>query len=828
MLVQQYYVCAVPSSWFTFPASLVAKQLHPSLSNSYQGSIERLKRLTRAISLRRTRRKNSPDRSTGLETPMPSEACKVCAILRDMFAGHSSANEISLKTLETTCSGHGPLFDFLQDEISQEVFEVFKTRQRDTTNSGAGESSERTEEVKESKKRKEIPRDEPGWKRGIKLYEILFLGDSKGRMKIKLRTTGTRMEFSWELLMVRSCYEPQTPGFGRVLDPEWVDLKLARRWKRRCFAKHKDKCRNPLRIGTVSPAWVIDTTNGCIVPGESISEYVALSYRWGVSAGFRTTRHLLKALQEPGAFSQGSNLGDTMTPILQHAIGLTQAIDERYLWVDAICIVQDDEKHCTTQLELMGAIYATAKLTIVASDGNAMDGISGLKGISPPRQVDQKFVPVLESERLFFHCPPSFRSGTSEYFDRGWTYQEYHLSQRRLTFAKGQIYWHCTCAEWEEAVIEPKKNVFRSKNGSHFLNILQRQPNFEALNELLSEYNGRHLSFPEDALPGISGLLSILTRSFEGGFLFGLPEIAFDSALMWRSPYLGNMEKREDSGKNNLLSVAARLPSWSWVSWKCARFQALDEETLDTDHYNHSWTIPITHWFTHRTPEAIEKRPIHSDWFRWRERFNDIAYELPKGWTREKCSVTPGPLEGLGQYWYRHAAMPNKRFWFPVPTTTVDEEMQLLVPAQTPYISCNTKRGRFQAAQLPISHFPNWDRKDKYGHFHAGMLDASGNYCGRVYLQGLDDISRFPEADSRRTCDIELVAICRRREVVSEQNCWRIDEPVGSYYHPIFKDVYGVLWVEWTDGIAYRRASGIVDKDAWEGHDLEDVHLVLG
>lgn len=776
---------------------------------------------------------SSMDWSAFLKTPLPSEGCEICAILRMMFAERKLWYSISLETLETTCSGHGPLFDCLQDEISKELSEVCKTRQRDTTNSGAGESSERAEEVNEGEKRKERPRDGLDWKQGIESYSIAFCGWLKGHKvhQIKLWTKGTkRMEFSWEILKARFCYEPQTPGFGRPLDPEWVDLEFARRWKRHCFDQHNDKCRNPFRISTVSPAWVIDTTNGCIVPGESISEYVALSYRWGVSAGFRTTRHLLKALQEPGALSQGSELGDTIAPTVQHAMVLTQAIDERYLWVDAVCIVQDDEKHCATQLELMGAIYATAKLTIVASDGNAMDGILGLKGTSHPRQVDQEIVPVFENERLTMRCPPSFRSGTSEYFDRGWTYQEYHLAQRRLTFAKGQIYWHCSCADWEEAVIEPEDTILRDKNESHFLNILQTRPDFQALNDLLCEYNGRHLSFPEDALPGISGLLSILSRSFKGGFLFGLPEIAFDSALMWRPTHLGAREKREDSGKNNLLSVAYRLPSWSWVSWKCARLQVLNEETFVCGQFDRSWTIPITQWFTHQTPEAIEKRPIHSDWFSLREKFSDIACELPKGWTREKYTGSLDPPEGFAQYWYRHADIPNKHFWAPVPTTNVHEEIQLPGPAQTPYISCNTKRGRFHAAQLPISVFSQSDRKDKYPDFQASMLDGSGKYCGRIYVQGLDDISRFPEADTGRTCDIELVAICRRREEVRfGENRWRIDEAIGgSLDHPIYKDVYGVLWVEWIDGIAYRKASGVVDKDAWEGHDLEDVHLVMG
>lgn len=826
----------------------------PSSLSKY--STERLHRLTRIISLRIFEKMNYPDRSTGFETSLPSEACNMCSILRAMFKTEGFFFRASLETLETTCSGHAPLFDFLRDEISKKLSESHNTWGHDMTNNVAadaapsrtGKSSVSTEDVSESDKRKQSPKNGRDQKQDIEPYETWSLTVSREHYRLEINLVNLLNAFRWKPLIVRSCYEPQKPGFGRVLDPEWVDLESARRWKRDCFAQHNDKCRNPLRISTVSPAWVIDTIKRCIVPGASISEYVALSYRWGVSGGFRTTRHLLKAVQEPGALSQGSVLGNSMAPIVQHAMGLTRAIDERYLWVDAVCIVQDDEEHCATQLGLMGAIYATATLTIVASDGDAMDGILGLKGISSPRQIDQKIVPVYESDRLIFRCPPSFRSGTSAYFDRGWTYQEYHLSQRRLTFAKGHIYWHCSCADWEEDVIQPDDTTIDDTTfewlGEHklrFLYILQKRPDFKALNKMLSEYNGRNLSFPEDALPGISGLLSVLSRSFENGFLFGLPEIAFDSALLWRSPCFWTMKKREDSGKKNLLDVASRLPSWSWVSWKGANFHVLDEETFASTEIGESassWTIPITQWFTHGAPEAIEKRRIDSDWFGWREKFSDITCELPEGWTREENDGTLAKVmtsqipDGLGQYLYRHAAIPFRYFWLPVPIISADEGKDLLGPAQTPYISCNTKRGRFDAAKFPISQFSDREREDKCDLFHVGLLDSRGNYCGRLYLQGPDDILHFPEADSGRTCDVEIVAICRRREIKSRQNSWRIDgdekENIRFQRDAVFKDVYGVLWVEWIDGVAYRKASGVVDKDAWEGYDLEDVHLVMG
>lgn len=748
------------------------------------------------------------DRPSSLNSPLPSEACTVCANLRQMFTDpgfHVLQSRGSLETVLTTkCLGHGPLFDYIRDDLCKKLY---------------GRMSGRNQK-----------HSDESWE--LWFDTVQHDGGISFSPEISMLRTDTVYSFFWSPMMAGTYNENQKPAFGQVFDPDWVDLELARRWKRDCFAQHGGKCCNPLKVKSVSPAWVIDTAKRCIVPGEEISEYVALSYRWGASAGFRTTRHILKSLQEPGALSQGSRLGDTMAPIIQHAIGLTQAMDERYLWVDSVCIVQDDEAHCIRELGLMGAIYATAKLTIVASDGDADDGILGLKGVSPPRHLDHEVVPVFESEKVILRDWEPFSMPDSPYFRRGWTYQEFYLSQRRLTFAGSRIYWHCSCADWAEDT-----RFVQLLKDKYIFNLVQGKPDFPTLNALLAEYNGRSLTFPEDALPGISGLLSILSCSFKGGFLFGLPEVAFDSALMWRLGFPGSAtQKREDSGSKNLLALTSRLPSWSWVSWKSSGCSVLQEETFRLISYRRSWTIPITQWFTHETPNAVEKRPIQSDWLHLRERFSEIECELPEGWTREKYDKEKHrqPPEGLGLYVYRNAAIGDEYFWLPVPIPTVGQDTDLLCPAQTPYISCNTKRGRFAAARFPAKKSLDHSCTYRGRPVSVVLLDGSGDLCGRLYLQGPDDISRFPEASSGRTCEVDIVAICRRRERDGTENSWLLDSDgeldarMDSSSTPTFKDVYGILWVEWVDGVAYRRASGIIDKDVWENHDLEAIHLVMG
>jgi hypothetical protein len=52
-----------------------------------------------------------------------------------------------------------------------------------------------------------------------------------------------------------------------------------------------------------------------------------------------------------------------------------------------------------------------------------------------------------------------------------------------------------------------------------------------------SDYNMRQLTYPDDELAAFSGVLSTLSRTFTGGFVWGLPQMFFDVALLWQPFY---------------------------------------------------------------------------------------------------------------------------------------------------------------------------------------------------------------------------------------------------------------------------------------------------
>jgi hypothetical protein len=197
----------------------------------------------------------------------------------------------------------------------------------------------------------------------------------------------------------------------------------------------------------------------------------------------------------------------------------------------------------------MGAIYANATVTIIAADEDGQIGLPGVKDVSHPRNLEQLIVPfgdeqiVVRNTGIF-----SMGDGGTQYYERGWTYQEYTMSSRKILFNQKELHWKCQCSVWHEELTlgtETDKYI-----NPRFQIIMTGFPDFESLEHGICDYSERRLSYDEDALPGILGLFSVVSRSFTGGFLYGLPEMNFDRALCW-NPFweFTNLKRRSTSDR---------------------------------------------------------------------------------------------------------------------------------------------------------------------------------------------------------------------------------------------------------------------------------------
>jgi hypothetical protein len=151
-------------------------------------------------------------------------------------------------------------------------------------------------------------------------------------------------------------------GRGRLLDPSWIDEGVVLEWKDLCNRHHGDACENPDSLGRVEPVqptWLIDTTDGCLVPGRQGMRYVALSYVRGAAELLHHETCSTDQLQKPGVLLQGE-LGSLLPTTIKDAIAVVPLLGERFLWVDSLCMVHDDSSLLQTELDAMSRIYRSS------------------------------------------------------------------------------------------------------------------------------------------------------------------------------------------------------------------------------------------------------------------------------------------------------------------------------------------------------------------------------------------------------------------------------------------------------------------------------------
>lgn len=151
-------------------------------------------------------------------------------------------------------------------------------------------------------------------------------------------------------------------GNGRLI-PEVVDVMRLRTWAARCLSEHGTRCGAPELSPFHTGFRVIDVENRCVVDAPSpIYQYVALSYRWPEAP------HLLNLAGTRARLSQPGGLDDSHTDIpqvIKDAMTLCQRMNLPYLWVDALCIYQDDGVDKDVQIGKMDQVYSRAIITIV-------------------------------------------------------------------------------------------------------------------------------------------------------------------------------------------------------------------------------------------------------------------------------------------------------------------------------------------------------------------------------------------------------------------------------------------------------------------------------
>ena len=350
---------------------------------------------------------------------------------------------------------------------------------------------------------------------------------------------------------------------GRKINPVGVSMSLLTGWLDTCMNTHLGACEpEPQRKHPHLNLCFIDVLRKCVVKAPA-TVYFALSYTWGDAR--KMGKEHLQLRKETSWLREDGALADTNPKIpqtIKDAILLTELLGKRYLWVDALCIQQDDKADRMAQIAHMGTIYSEALLTICAAAGSdANAGLPGLRTKAGSRYP--QYTEIVKGMKLVTTARPYHGSMRRSTWDsRAWVYQEKTLSKRLLIFTEHQAFFRCARALWyEDCYLEGLELSIQLSQPQAYGLIADEKPNpsispYSQYISMVRQYGQRHISRQDDALNAFSGVIQSLKPSFNGTFLWAMPESYFDSALRWTR--MNHFPRRRRRG----------FPSWSWLGWK--------------------------------------------------------------------------------------------------------------------------------------------------------------------------------------------------------------------------------------------------------------------
>ncbi|KAH7070569.1 heterokaryon incompatibility protein-domain-containing protein [Paraphoma chrysanthemicola] len=291
------------------------------------------------------------------------------------------------------------------------------------------------------------------------------------------------------------------PLTARVLNRYQASFAEIKHWLLECQTHHGCRCSLSLEARLTAFAAAV-TTIDCqllrLVVLPRGQPYIALIYVWGPRQ-----RHHRKPT------SYGRFALSTCPRTIQDAIAVTRSLGYRYLWVDKYCIDQHNEKEKAHQLDMMDQIYEKADLTIVAAAG--CDDTYGLPGAGrhSMRPRTRQSVARLENH-AFISCdlPILDILSSTQWFRRGWTFQEMKLSTRCLFFLESQAILACRTTTYYEEFPHLPGSSSASPILPSILSDIQGGLSFLQLEIQITEYLGRTLSYEADALNAFKGLLN--------------------------------------------------------------------------------------------------------------------------------------------------------------------------------------------------------------------------------------------------------------------------------------------------------------------------------
>jgi hypothetical protein len=297
---------------------------------------------------------------------------------------------------------------------------------------------------------------------------------------------------------------------------------------------------------------------------DSDVEYATLSHCWGSAKQFALNGANLETMQQAIPL-------ELLSKTFQESMVLANRFGYDYLWIDSLCIIQDDAHDWRHESTLMSSVYGGSSLNIAAS--HARDGSEGCFSHRP-----RSLLAILPASANFQTQEPVACIPTDLYSrgllntalrSRAWAFQERFLSPRTLHFSNSQLFWSCQHLEACEifptgipAPLRTSTELFFHDDKTirrHSLrSLLSKEPDLWA--DVVLAYSSGLLTHQEDKLVAISGIARLVYEVTTDVYLAGLWKTNLEWQLLW------SVSRSSERGYSVDKMISYRAPSWSWAS----------------------------------------------------------------------------------------------------------------------------------------------------------------------------------------------------------------------------------------------------------------------
>lgn len=373
-------------------------------------------------------------------------------------------------------------------------------------------------------------------------------------------------------------------------------------WLEECITSHTacvaSLSKLPKRVVDISG----DVPKVVETQGLTFSRYTTLSHCWGGGAGvIKTTRSNLSRLKMGISSSE-------LSRIFRDAITVTRIVNCQWIWIDSLCIIQDDDLDWKEESVKMAEIYSGSFLNIAATSSSSGSGtLFSSRWCLGDYEDDYREWPVEpirlskysndENDGLFVRI--ELRSGhryitrklihgrrvEAPLLDRAWVFQERLLAPRSLHFSTSELIWECSSSlacectglgvmscpgESRKKEYSPLREANNVTNISSillnglkvcFTEICQHQASKNDILDFwlwaVEVYSSLLLSKTSDRPIALAGIAQRISDKINCDYLAGIWIADLPRALLWVS-----------IPRSSLFTVRSSpsAPTWSWMS----------------------------------------------------------------------------------------------------------------------------------------------------------------------------------------------------------------------------------------------------------------------